>query len=105
MLLRAEQDRSLWDRERIRIGAEWLERSAHGNVFSRYHAEAGIAAAHCFAATFEQTPWQEIADLYAMLERIDPSPLHTLNPAVAVPSGKVPRPGSPWCRPLRRQCG
>lgn len=100
LLLLEEQDRSLWDRERIRIGAEWLERSARGDVFSRYHAEAGIAAAHCFAATFEQTPWQEIADLYAMWERIDPSPLHTLNRAVAVAEWQGPEAGLALVRAL-----
>lgn len=79
LLLLEEQDRSLWDRERMRIGAEWLERSAGGEVFSRFHAEAGIAAEHCFAPSFGQTKWKEIADLYATLERIAPSPLHTMN--------------------------
>ncbi|HEU4797482.1 MAG TPA: sigma-70 family RNA polymerase sigma factor, partial [bacterium] len=47
LLLLEEQDRSLWDRDRIRVGSEWLERSAAGEVFSRFHAEAGIAAEHC----------------------------------------------------------
>ena len=84
LLLLEEQDRSLWDRERIRLGMEWLERSAGGDVFSRFHAEAGIAAEHCLAPCYQQTRWQEIAALYAMLERIAPSPLHTLNRAVAV---------------------
>jgi RNA polymerase sigma factor (sigma-70 family) len=84
LLLLEEQDRSLWDRERMRIGAEWLQRSANGDVFTRFHAEAGIAAEHCFAPSFKETRWQEIADLYAMLERIEPSPLHTMNRAVAV---------------------
>jgi RNA polymerase sigma factor (sigma-70 family) len=93
LLLLEEQDRSRWDRERIRIGAEWLARSATGEVFSRFHAEAGIAAEHCFAPSFEQTGWKEIADLYAMLERIDPSPLHTMNRAVAVAEWKGPAAG------------
>lgn len=84
LLLLEEQDRSRWDRDRIAIGAAWLERSATGEVFSRWHAEAGIAAAHCFAPSFAETRWDEIAELYAMLERIAPSPLHTLNRAVAV---------------------
>jgi RNA polymerase sigma-70 factor (ECF subfamily) len=73
LLLLEEQDRSLWDRERIRVGAAWLERSATGDVFSRFHAEAGIAAEYGFAPSFEETRWKEIAALYAMLERIDPS--------------------------------
>ena len=69
LLLLEEQDRSLWDRERMRLGAEWLARAASGEVFSRFHAEAGIAAEHCFAPSFRQTRWNEIADLYSMLER------------------------------------
>lgn len=84
LLLLEEQDRSLWDRERMRQGAQWLERSATGEVFSRFHAEAGIAAEHCFAPSFGQTRWEEIAELYSMLERFAPSPLHMLNRAVAV---------------------
>lgn len=93
LLLLEEQDRSLWDRERMRLGAEWLARSATGEVFSRFHAEAGIAAEHCFAPSFEQTRWREIADLYAILERIDPSPLHTMNRAVAVAEWQGPEAG------------
>jgi RNA polymerase sigma factor (sigma-70 family) len=93
LLLLEEQDRSLWDRERIRIGAEWLQRSATGDTFSRFHAEAGIAAAHCFAPSFRETRWNEIAELYAMLERISPSPLHTLNRALAVAEWKGPEAG------------
>jgi RNA polymerase sigma factor (sigma-70 family) len=84
LLLLEEQDRRLWDHERMRVGAEWLARSASGDAFSRYHAEAGIAAEHCFAPSFRETRWKEIADLYAMLERVAPSPLHTMNRAVAV---------------------
>jgi predicted RNA polymerase sigma factor len=93
LLLLEEQDRSLWDGERMRIGAQWLDRAAAGEVFSRFHAEAGIAAEHCFAPSFEQTRWNEIADLYAMLERIAPSPLHTMNRAVAVAEWQGPAAG------------
>jgi RNA polymerase sigma factor (sigma-70 family) len=93
LLLLEEQNRSLWDRERMRIGAEWLERSATGDTFSRFHAEAGIAAEHGFAPSFEHTRWKEIADLYAMLERVDPSPLHTMNRAVAVAEWQGPDAG------------
>jgi hypothetical protein len=49
-----------------------------------YHAEAGIAAEHCFAPSFRATRWKEIVDLYAMLEQVAPSPLHTMNRAIAV---------------------
>jgi RNA polymerase sigma factor (sigma-70 family) len=93
LVLLEEQDRSLWDHERMRIGAEWLQRAASGEVFTRFHAEAGIAAEHCFAPSFAQTRWHEIADLYAVLDRISPSPLHTMNRAVAVAEWKGPQAG------------
>jgi RNA polymerase sigma-70 factor (ECF subfamily) len=93
LLLLEEQDRSLWDRDRIRVGAEWLERSAVGDVFSRFHAEAGIAAEHCFSPSFHETRWDEIAGLYTILERIAPSPLHTLNRAVAIAEWRGPEAG------------
>jgi RNA polymerase sigma factor (sigma-70 family) len=100
LLLLEEQDRSLWDRERMRLGAEWLERAAQRDVFSRFHAEAGIAAEHCFAPSFGETRWKEIADLYAMLERIDPSPLHTMNRAVAAAEWQGPEAGLAVLRAL-----
>ncbi len=84
LLLLEEQDRSLWDSGRIEVGMQWLARSADGDVLSRFHVEAGIAAEHCLAPSFQATRWGEIAALYAMLERVAPSPLHTLNRAVAV---------------------
>ncbi len=93
LLLLEEQDRSRWDREQIGLGAAWLERAASGDAFSRFHAEAGVAAEHCFAPSFSQTRWSEISNLYAMLERIDPSPLHTMNRAVAVAEWKGPEAG------------
>jgi RNA polymerase sigma factor (sigma-70 family) len=93
LLLLEEQDRSLWDREQIRLGVNWLEKSASGDVFSRFHAEAGIAAEHCFSPSCQQTRWQAIADLYSMLERIAPSPLHTMNRAVAVAEWQGPLAG------------
>jgi RNA polymerase sigma factor (sigma-70 family) len=93
LLLLEEQDRSLWDPEHLQQGATWLERAAQGDVFTRFHAEAGIAAEHCFAPSFAATRWNEIADLYAMLERLDPSPIHTLNRAVAVAEAQGPEAG------------
>jgi len=84
LLLLEEQDRSLWDQQRIQVGLEWLAKSAQGNSFSRYHAEAGIAAEHCLAPSFEETRWERVVDCYSLLERIAPSPIHMLNRAVAV---------------------
>ena len=93
LLLLEEQDRSLWDAEHLQQGVTWLARAAQGDVFTRFHAEAGIAAEHCLAPSFAETRWNEIASLYAMLERMDPSPIHTLNRAVAVMQGQGPEAG------------
>jgi len=93
LLLLEEQERRLWDAEHLRQGATWLERAAQGDVFGRFHAEAGIAAEHCFAPSFADTRWDAIAELYAMLERIDPSPIHTLNRAVALAEAQGPQAG------------
>jgi RNA polymerase sigma factor (sigma-70 family) len=84
LLTLAEQDRSRWDRAQIQAGLEWLQASASGDMFTRYHAEAAIAAEHCMAPSFEATRWEEIADLYRLLDRVAPSPLNHLNRAVAL---------------------
>lgn len=84
LLLLEEQDRSLWDASHVQAGLAWLERSAHGPTFSRYHAEAGIAAEHCMAPSYRETRWDRIADCYAQLEHASPSPLHRLNRALAL---------------------
>lgn len=93
LLLLEEQDRTLWDRERIGVGLKWLQQASSGDVLSRFHAQAGIAAEHCLAPSFEQTRWIEIVDLYLLLERIAPSPLHALNRAVALAEWQGPEAG------------
>jgi RNA polymerase sigma factor (sigma-70 family) len=93
LLLLEEQDRALWDQREIQVGLTWLARSAHGENFSRYHAEAGIAAEHCLAPSLEETRWDRIIDCYALLERLAPSVLHTLNRAIAVAEWRGPHEG------------
>ncbi|MFO0675761.1 MAG: DUF6596 domain-containing protein [Polyangiaceae bacterium] len=93
LLLLEEQDRSTWDTDAIRTGLEWLARSAEGDTFSRFHAEAGIAAEHALAPSMAETRWDRIAEGYACLETAAPSPLHTLNRAVAVAEAQGPRAG------------
>ncbi|MFZ5469808.1 MAG: RNA polymerase sigma factor [Myxococcota bacterium] len=93
LLLLEEQDRTCWDQREIETGLAWLAKSAQGDVFSRYHAEAGIAAEHCLAPSFQETRWDRIVECYALLERLAPSALHTLNRAVAVAEWRGPREG------------
>ncbi len=83
LLLLEEQDRELWDQQEIQVGLEWLAKSAQGDGFSRYHAEAGIAAEHCLAPSFRETRWDRVVECYSLLERIAPSAIHKLNRAVA----------------------
>jgi predicted RNA polymerase sigma factor len=92
-LLLEEQDRTRWDQREIQTGLSWLAQSATGEVFSRYHAEAGIAAEHCLAPSFAATRWDRIVECYALLERLAPSLLHTLNRAVAVAEWRGPAEG------------
>lgn len=93
LLLLEEQDRALWDQQRIHIGMEWLAKSSQGDRFSRYHAEAGIAAEHCLAPSFRETRWEKVVECYVLLERIAPSAIHKLNRAVAVAEWQGPAEG------------
>jgi predicted RNA polymerase sigma factor len=88
-----EQERALWDQQGIQVGLEWLAKSAQGDVFSRFHAEAGIAAEHCLASSFQETRWDKVVECYALLERIAPSAIHKLNRAVAVAEWQGPAEG------------
>jgi RNA polymerase sigma-70 factor (ECF subfamily) len=84
LLLLSEQDRSLWDRAFIDAGLAHLERSAEGDRLTGFHLEAGIAACHVAAPSYEDTDWQRILALYdALLDRSG-SPIVALNRAVAV---------------------
>ncbi|XXT10323.1 sigma-70 family RNA polymerase sigma factor [Sorangium sp. So ce367] len=93
LLLLEEQDRSLWDQQEIQAGLSWLAESAQGDVFSRYHAEAGIAAEHCLAPSVAETRWERVVDCYALLERLGPSAIHRLNRAVATAEWQGPAAG------------
>lgn len=93
LLLLEEQDRLLWDRDLIHTGISYLHRAARGDAFTRYHAEAAIAAEHCLAPTYKETRWDEIARLYQMLEGIAPSPVNTLNRAIAIAEWQGPDAG------------
>ena len=83
LLLLEQQDRSNWDKDLIKTGLRYLEKSANGKTISRYHLEANIAAEHCLAPSFAQTRWGEIARSYELLERVSPTVLHRLNWAIA----------------------
>ena len=80
------QDRLLWDKALIRHGYQCLVRSAQMDAAaaSRFHLEAAIAARHCSASSFDDTDWVSICKLYDRLLEVAPSPMVTLNRAVAL---------------------
>jgi RNA polymerase sigma-70 factor (ECF subfamily) len=83
-VLLAEQDRSRWDAGMLARGLAHLERAAEGDDLSPYHLEAGIAAVHATAPSYEATDWPYILGLYDALVAVKPSPVAALNRAVAV---------------------
>ncbi len=78
------QDRSRWDRDMINEGLALLDKAMRHRSPGAYQVQAAIAALHARAATPPDTDWLQIELLYATLERLQPSPVITLNRAVAV---------------------
>ena len=91
LILLEEQNRGRWDRRQI---AEALPLAAEAlrDGPGPYALQAAIAAVHCRAARAEDTDWHEILRLYDVLERLQPSPIVSLNRAVAVAMAHGPRP-------------
>ena len=79
-----EQNRSLWDRERIAEGVALVERAFASRHIGPYTLQAGIAAAHAEAPGPAATDWGRIVGLYDVLARADPSSVVDLNRAAAV---------------------
>lgn len=84
IVLLEDQDRSRWDRDMIAEGSALLEKALRHQRPGPYQVQAAIAALHARAARAEDTDWREIELLYAALERMQPSPVVSLNRAVAI---------------------
>jgi RNA polymerase sigma-70 factor (ECF subfamily) len=84
IVLLEDQDRGLWDRDRIAEALAVLDKALRHARPGPYQVQAAIAALHARAPRFEDTDWAEIEQLYAALERLQPSPVVSLNRAVAV---------------------
>jgi RNA polymerase sigma-70 factor (ECF subfamily) len=83
-VLLEDQDRSLWNRDLIGEGLALLDKAVRHASPGPYQLQAAIAALHARAKTPAETDWRGIERLYRTLERLDPSPVVTLNRAVAV---------------------
>jgi RNA polymerase sigma-70 factor (ECF subfamily) len=84
LILLADQDRSLWNRQMIAEGSALVERALASRRIGPYTLQAAIAAVHAGAAAAEATDWGEIVGLYDILLGAEPSPVVELNRAVAV---------------------
>ena len=89
----AEQDRARWDAAQIAEGVDLVTRTLGSGSVGAYQLQAAIAAVHDEAVSAEQTDWPQILALYHVLEAIAPSPVVTLNRAVAVAMVHGPRAG------------
>ena len=93
MVLLEEQDRSRWDRGKIREGVGIMERLLLMKRPGPYQIQAAISALHAQAARPEDTDWPQIAALYHELMKITPSPVVELNRAVALAMADGPLKG------------
>jgi RNA polymerase sigma-70 factor (ECF subfamily) len=84
IVLLDDQDRALWNRRMIAEGLALIDKAMRHRAPGAYQVQAAIAALHARAADPADTDWGEIAALYAVLERLQPSPVITLNRSVAV---------------------
>ena len=103
VVLLDEQDRSRWNRALIDEGRLLLERAAHYQTPGPYQLQAAIAALHLHATTAADTAWNQIDLLYQSLETMQPSPVTTLNRAVAVWKLRGPEASLAMIDPLKSE--
>ena len=104
-VLLEDQDRSVWDAQKIQEGLALMDKAMRHNRPGPYQVQAAIAATHARAATAAQIDWAGIDGLYLALERMQPSPVITLNRAVAVAKLHGPQAGLDMIAPLEAQLG
>jgi len=83
LVLLEDQNRHLWNREQISEALPLVEDALRGGA-GPFAVQAAIAALHCQAPRAENTDWPQIVRLYDVLERVQPSPVVSLNRAAAV---------------------
>jgi predicted RNA polymerase sigma factor len=89
----AEQDRTRWDQELIGEGVALISDALARTRLGPYQLQAAIAAIHDEAPSVDATDWPQVLALYELLERVSPSPLVTLNRAVALAMVRGPQAG------------
>ncbi len=89
----AEQDRLSWDGALLEEGTQLIQRTLSHAPLGPYQLQAAIAAVHAEAPTVDETDWPQVLKLYDLLHALAPSPVVTLNRAVAVAMVDGPRAG------------
>ena len=84
IVLLAEQDRALWNREQIAEGSALVTRALQSGHPGPYALQAAVAAVHANSRNADSTDWREIVGLYDVLLQVEPSPVVELNRAAAV---------------------
>lgn len=100
IVLLEDQDRSKWNRQMIDEALVLVEKALRHRRPGPYQVQAAISAVHCRARRAAQTDWQEIDTLYGVLEQLQPSPVVTLNHAVAVSKLRGPAAALAMIEPL-----
>lgn len=104
-----EQDRAAWDRalidEGLTLVRERADAAARGGHLDRYQLLSAINAVHASAARASDTDWARIVALYGALERVDPSPVVTLNKAIAISEYDSPHVALAVVEPLAMPLG
>jgi RNA polymerase sigma-70 factor (ECF subfamily) len=103
IVLLENQDRGRWDAEMIAEGFALIDKALRHRRPGTYQVQAAIAGVHAHAKRFEDTDWSEIEQLYGVLESLQPSPVVTLNRAVAVSKVRGPAAGLEMIAPLKEQ--
>jgi len=100
IVLLEDQDRKLWDRAKIAEGLALIDKAMRHRRRGPYQIQAAIAALHARAAKAQDTDWAQIDLLYAALEEVQPSPVVSLNRAVAVSKVRGPEAALEMIEPL-----
>ncbi|CAM5460858.1 RNA polymerase sigma-70 factor [Aquamicrobium terrae] len=103
IVLLEDQDRSLWRSDMIDEGLALVDKALRHGKPGSYQVQAAIAALHARARQPEDTDWQEIDLLYGLLEQMQPSPVVTLNRAVAVAKLRGPEAALALIEPLEER--
>jgi RNA polymerase sigma-70 factor (ECF subfamily) len=100
IVLLEDQDRTAWNQRMIGEGLALIDKAIRHRQRGPYQVKAAIAALHARAATPAETDWPQIDALYAALEVLEPSPIVTLNRAVAVSKTQGPEAALAIIEPL-----